>query len=304
MLEVLDGLSYKIINELGEDISGGKINFDNAVQLEGWIFRWNGEGVKGNDISGNGMLNEQKKENNLNTNQNIANKDFTLMKIISLALVDAINPCALAVLLLMLTSILAYSPKDKRNLILSGFAFIFSIFIMYLFYGLVIIKFIKLVQLISSLRIWVYNFFGGLAIVLGFLNIKDYIFYKPGSVGTEMPLFMRPKVKSIIEKITSPFGAFSMGIFVTLFLLPCTIGPYIICCGLLSVQNIVNSLPMLLLYNFIFVLPMIFILAFVVFGLRKVEDVSVWKENNIHKLHLVEGIIMLSLGLVMLLGWI
>jgi len=307
MLKVLESLSYKTLNDLSEDISGGEINFENAVQLDGWIFRWNGDNVKGGNINNTGVLNTEKnnKQNNISiVNKNINNQDFTLTKIISLALVDAINPCALAVLLLMLTSILAYNPKDKRNLVLSGLAFIISIFIMYLFYGLIIIKFIKLVQLITSLRVWVYKSFGVLAIILGILNIKDYIKYKPGSVGTEMPLFMRPKVKAITEKITSPSGAFLMGIFVTLFLLPCTIGPYIICCGLLSMQNIINSLPLLLLYNFIFVLPMIFILAFVVFGLRKVEDISVWKENNINKLHLVEGIIMFLLGAVMLFGLI
>ena len=45
---------------------------------------------------------------------------LTIAKIISLAIVDSINPCALAVLTLMLIAILTYNPKDKRNVLLIG----------------------------------------------------------------------------------------------------------------------------------------------------------------------------------------
>lgn len=302
---ILDSISYTKIDELKEDISGGKINFENAVRINGWVFKWNGGGVqKINNNIGEALSDIEEIGNTNIENNNINNKDFTIAKIMSLAVVDAVNPCAFAVLLLMLTTILTYNPKDKRNLILSGLAFIISIFVMYLFYGLVIIKFMKLVEVITSTRVWIYNIFGLLALILGILNIKDFFNYKPGSVGTEMPLFMRPKVKGIIERITSPVGAFLVGIFVTLFLLPCTIGPYVICCGLLSMQNILDSLPSLLLYNFIFVLPMFFILLFVVIGFRKVDDIAEWKANNIHKMHLFAGIVMFLLGISMLFNLI
>ena len=66
------------------------------------------------------------------------------------------------------------------------------------------------------------------------MNIKDYFKYTPGTIGTEMPMFMRPIAKSLIKNITRPRGAFIIGILVTLFLLPCTIGPYIIVGNLLS----------------------------------------------------------------------
>ena len=35
-----------------------------------------------------------------------------------------------------------------------------------------------------------------------------------------MPLKLRPRMKSIVKRITSPKGAFVIGLFVTLFLLP------------------------------------------------------------------------------------
>jgi len=60
--------------------------------------------------------------------------------------------------------------------------------------------------------------------------------------------------------VLSPIGAFGIGILVSLFLLPCSSGPYIVILGLLSAQsNELNLLGMgyLVLYNFIFILPML-----------------------------------------------
>jgi cytochrome c biogenesis protein CcdA len=43
----------------------------------------------------------------------------------------------------------------------------------------------------------------------------------------EVPLAWRPAMHKIIKKATSPIGAFIVGFVVSLFLLPCTSGPYI-----------------------------------------------------------------------------
>jgi len=225
-------------------------------------------------------------------------------KIISLAFVDAINPCALAVLTLMLITILTYNPKDKKKILYSGLAFTLSVFIMYLIYGLIIIKFFQLIQGLSSIRVYLYKCLGVAAIIIGSLNIRDYISYRPGNVATEMPLMTRPKVKKLISKITSPKGAFTAGLFVTVFLLPCTIGPYVIAGGILSAMEIIKTIPPLILYNAIFVLPMLIITGLVYKGVSKVEDISGWKDKNIKILHLVAGIIMVLLGITMLTGWI
>jgi len=229
---------------------------------------------------------------------------LTLTKIISLAVVDAVNPCAIAVLALMLIAIITYNPRDRKNVLLAGFAFVLSVFVMYFFYGLIIIKFLQIVQALTSVRLLLYKILGGIAVVIGILDIKDFFFYKPGGFATEMPLSLRPKVKKIISGITSPKGAFGVGLFVTLFLLPCTIGPYIIAGGILSFFEILSAIPWLLIYNIIFISPMVAITIIVYCGVSRVEDVSSWKEKNIRKLHLVAGIIMFLLGLGMLMGWI
>jgi cytochrome c biogenesis protein CcdA len=140
--------------------------------------------------------------------------------------------------------------------------------------------------------------------ILGALNIKDFFFYKKGSFATEMPIFLRPRVKRAIEKVTSTGGAFIIGFFVTLFLLPCTIGPYIVASGLISGLTFVKTIPWILYYNLIFLIPMIIIVLLVYFGFTRVEDVSGWKEKNIRKLHLIAGILLFLVGLSLLMGWI
>ncbi len=270
---LLGKIDFSEVDSKKISLSGSNVEFDNAIEFK---------------TTRNGI--EAKSE------------ELTLAKLLSLAAVDAVNPCALAVLTLMLVAILTYNPKKRKNLLWAGLAFASSVFVMYLIYGLIIIKFFQLIQALTSIRLILYKILGGLAILLGVLNIRDFFVYTPGTIGTEMPLKLRPKMKKMIEKVTSPKGAFVIGLFVTVFLLPCTIGPYVIAGGILSASELIATIPPLLLYNLIFVLPMI-ILSFCVYkGFAKVQDISGWKDRNIKKLHLFAGIIMILLGIAMVLG--
>ena len=231
--------------------------------------------------------------------------DFTLGKITLLALADSVNPCAIAVLAMILISILIQNPEKGKRVLYAGLAFVSAIFIGYVFYGIVLVQFFKtFAEFLGNNSNYVYKGLAILAMVLGALNIKDFFLYKKGSFATEMPLFLRPKVKRTIEKITSPLGAFIIGFVVTLFLLPCTIGPYIVASGLISGLKFIETIPWLLYYNLIFVIPMIIIVGIVHFGFSRVEDVSRWKERNIKKLHLIAGILLFLVGLSLLVGWI
>lgn len=231
--------------------------------------------------------------------------DLTIGKITALAAADAVNPCAIAVLTLVLIAILTANPKDRKKVLLGGLSFTLAVYILYLAYGFVFIQAFKtFVHSIATIRIYFYNVLAVLAILFGLLNIRDFIRYNPGHLGTEMPLFMRPKVKRIISKVTSPKGAFLAGIFVTVFLLPCTIGPYIIASGILSYLDFVKTIPWLLYYNLIFVLPMVIITLVIYIGYSTVDRVSGWKDYHIRGLHLIAGILLVLLGIAMIFGWI
>jgi len=226
---------------------------------------------------------------------------LTLGKITALAFADAVNPCEMAVLVMVLIAILIQNPQNRKKVFYSGIAFSSAIFLGYLFYGIAIIYLLSnFSNVLRNYSTYIYDSLGVLAIILGALNIKDYFMYRPGGIATEMPMRIRPRVKLLINKITSPIGAFAIGFLVTVFLVPCTMGPYLIASGLLSPLGIMKSIPWLLYYNFIFILPMVIITFLVSWGFKEVGEVSGWKEKNIKKLHLIAGILLLGIGLLMI----
>ena len=227
----------------------------------------------------------------------------TLITTLSLAAVDAINPCALAVMVIVLMTLLTQNPEKRHRVLAGGFAFTSAVFILYFLYGIIMVQFFaNAIPETGKYSYYIFKGFGIFAIVLGVLNLKDYFAYKPGGIATEMPLSLRPRMKLLIKNITSPKGAFWTGILVTLFLLPCTIGPYIIFSGDVSTMSFFKTLPWLLLYNLIFILPMIGVTLAIYFGVTTVDKVSGWKELNIKKLHLIEGLILIILGILMFTG--
>jgi len=117
---VLENVDYNVIEPRPVALSGKEIHFDNAIELDGWLFQWNGKGVKGTKNKINEMQTYEEK---------YEDRSFTFTKIVSLAAVDAINPCALAVLTLMLIAILTYNPKKKTKILLAGIAFTTSVFL-------------------------------------------------------------------------------------------------------------------------------------------------------------------------------
>ncbi|HNR52896.1 MAG TPA: cytochrome c biogenesis protein [Candidatus Dojkabacteria bacterium] len=288
-------LEGKKTNNLTIKISGAEEVYDYGISVGSWNILWRGDAPQGTSTGSNTSVDEP---------QTATDSNISILKVIGLALTDSINPCALSVLLMMLIAVTTYHPKDRKQILWSGLAFIAAVFITYFIYGLLIVKAFEVLQSFSNIRLYLYKGLAIGAIVLGLLDLKDFFFYKPGGVGTEMPLFLRPKVQKILAKVTSPLGAFGLGMFVTLFLLPCTIGPYIILGGMLSFGEFFQSVPILSLYNLIFVLPMIVIVFLIFFGSKDIKQISSWKEKNIRFIHLVIGLVFVLLGTAMLLGWI
>ena len=156
--------------------------------------------------------------------------DWTeFLKITSLALADSVNPCELAILVMVLVAIMTHNPEKRNKVLIGGFAFVSAVYLAYLFYGIILVQlFQSVTEWMRAYSLYIYNGLAILAMIIGALNIKDYFMYKPGSLATEMPLFMRPIAKKTINGITSAKGAFLIGFIVTLFLLPCTMGPYMV----------------------------------------------------------------------------
>jgi len=86
--------------------------------------------------------------NNTNSS-NETHSELTFAKIVSLAAVDAINPCAFAVLILILVAILTANPEKKSKVLWSGFAFALAVFLTYFVYGSIIIIFFQAIKALN-----------------------------------------------------------------------------------------------------------------------------------------------------------
>ncbi len=229
---------------------------------------------------------------------------FNLGTISLLALVNSVNPCQIAMLILVLVTILSQNPEKKKKVLLSGFAFISAVYIGYLFYGIILVQlFQTFTGVLKQNSVYIKDSFAIISMLVGGLQVKDFLFYKKGSFATEMPIWMRPKAKKFIERITSPVGAFLTGFIITLFLGPCTITPLLVATQSLSKFGLIGALPWLAYFNLIIVLPLIIITIVIYKGIVTTETVSQWKERNVRILHLIAGTLLLAVGISLILGW-
>jgi hypothetical protein len=205
------------------------------------------------------------------------------------------------VLVLILVGLLTGNPTGRRRVLLVGGAFTGAVFVCYLFYGVVLISAFRTESLIPW-RTLVIQGLGAAAVVIGALHLVRAA--KPVSAVplTAVPEGLRPLMKRAIESATSPAGALVAGALVALFLLPCTIGPYVVGCGMLATLGTVDTAGYLLLYNAIFVLPMVAITLAIGFGVGEIDRVAAWRDEKVRFLHLVSGIVMIAIGAAMLVG--
>lgn len=214
------------------------------------------------------------------------------------ALSDSINPCAFAVMLLLLSTILTRH-KSRRKTLLSWWLFALAVFLTYLAMGIWIFSALATANntFVLKLVVWI------LGIIVWLANLKDFFRYGKGFV-MEVPFSRRPKMQSIIDKVSWPWWAFLVGIIVSLFLLPCSSGPYFTILGYLSSQstNITTRWYIyLIVYNLIFVLPMLAIAILVGFGWASVDKLAKIKHEKTKLIHLIVGLLMLGLGAYVLL---
>jgi cytochrome c biogenesis protein CcdA len=210
------------------------------------------------------------------------------------AVADAANPCALAVLILLLATVI--SAKGKNYALLSGLMFSLAIFLSYLLMGLGLYHAITVFNIGKYLSVGA----GILAIIIAIANFKDVFWYGQVFI-MEVPISWRPKMQEIIRKATSPWSAFGIGFIVSLFLVPCASGPYVaILARLAEKTDITKTVSLLMLYNLAFVSPMIIITLAMYFFNVKMRNLENWRKDNLTTLHAIIGTVMLLLGIYLI----
>ena len=221
---------------------------------------------------------------------------LTIPAVVLAAAADSVNPCTFAVLVLLLGTLLVAGRRGK--VLQAGLAFVSAIYISYFLMGIGIFTAIQTAGVQRPFILAV----SSLAILLGLWNIKDYFAY--GKWFTiEVPQRWRPLVKRLTSSVVSVPGAFAVGVLDSLFLLPCSSGPYIAILGLLSKTTTrTTGILYLLFYNLIFVLPLLLITLGVHFGFTTTARAERWRSQRLGKLHFVSGAVMFLLGVGMIVA--
>lgn len=219
----------------------------------------------------------------------------TIGTVAGVAAIDSINPCAIGVLILMISVLLAGRKSMKKILVLGGI-YILTIFVVYLLAGL------GLVYFFTSLPLYLIQYIsitiGTLIIFAGLIEIKDFFWYGRW-FSLSIPVKFSKKLDVYAKRTTIP-GIILLGVFVSAVELPCTGAPYLAIITLLSQYFDFTAFLLLVLYNIIFVIPLIIILLLVASG-KKLYDIKKWKQSNRPYMRLLTGLLLIALGWLLML---
>lgn len=219
----------------------------------------------------------------------------TIGTVLITAAIDSINPCAIGVLILMLSVLLA-SKKSTKRMVFLGLAYIFAVFAVYFLAGLGLTYFFAKIPLYITEYLSI--IVGILIIAAGILEIKDFFWYGKGFSLTIPPIFAK-RLHNYSSK-TTIFGIMFLGAFVSAVELPCTGAPYLAIITLLSQYFDFTALLLLIAYNIVFVSPLIIILILVASG-KKLHEIKRWKQANRAYMRLFIGLLLVAMGWLLIL---
>ena len=215
-----------------------------------------------------------------------------LILLIGTALIEGINPCGFAVLIVLLASILLV--KSKRRVLYVGLAFIASVFATHLFVGFGIMEFYTLSGMSPIMRSIVIV----IVLLAGIINVLDFWRDKPMLA---IPAFLKPQLGKLASYASIP-AAMLLGFLSTIAGISCT-GPLY-----LTMLDLIAAVPSkmviyLLLYNLFYALPLFVIFAIVYKGTSP-EEAEEWRKGKRRYMKLIGGLVMLALGIAMLFGFV
>tara|TARA_Y100000310_G_C20701911_1_gene830795 strand:+ start:7803 stop:8513 length:711 start_codon:yes stop_codon:yes gene_type:complete len=228
--------------------------------------------------------------------------DLTIPLVIGAALLDSINPCVFGVLIFLI-AFMTKVFKSKHRMLLGGLFYTSVVYVTYLLLGLGFLK----VTVSLGFSFIVYWIAALIAIAAGLLEIKDYFAYGKGfslqmipGAGERIKMYTKQMAK--VQK-KSPWMSFLMagllGIFVVFVELPCTGAPYLAILALIGEGSYGQALPLLLLYNLVFILPLFLIIGVAYFGTSS-KKLEAWRKKHRGYMRLAVGTFLIALGLYMI----
>jgi len=231
---------------------------------------------------------------NATANQTNSQQIITLPLIAVAAAADSINPCAIGVLIFLIGFLLLSSGKNYGRTVRIAAIYILTVYIVYFIAGVGILEILSKLSFLSVVT----KIFGAGVAVLGLINIKDAIQNKTSGT-LAIPTSAKPLIEKWVYRASLP-AAIILGIIVASVELPCTGGMYLAILTLMANTVSRNTAIMwLLIYNFIFVLPLIIITFLFVRGFEA-EKLQNWMEKHKKKSRMIMGLVLLITGAVLL----
>ena len=202
-------------------------------------------------------------------------KSFGVFTVVFAGLVDGLNPCAFATLIFFV-SYLTLSGRKGREILMVGAVFTLGVFLAYLVVGLGFYKVLDLLgDLLTTVGRWVYGLTALLCAGLAVFSFLDFLKARRGEIGDmalNLPHSLRIRINAVIRsgRKSRAFiaGAFVTGIVVSFLELACTGQVYLPTIVFVISQPAmrVRALLFLVLYNLLFILPLVVVFFLVYYG--------------------------------------
>ncbi|MEK6916299.1 MAG: cytochrome c biogenesis protein CcdA [Nanoarchaeota archaeon] len=242
-------------------------------------------------------FNENKDNLKAPENKKYEDNFFSLLPLVLVTgFFDGFNPCAFGVLLFFVAFLFTIK-RTKKDIVKTGIIYIASIYIAYFLIGLGLLRAI----VVFSDAHFMAKLGAYLIIVLGVLNIASY--FIPKVPLPKIPKFVVPTIKKYMYATTLP-TIFILGFLVGLCTFPCSGGVYVAILGLLAANTTYSQgLLYLVLYNIMFVLPLIILFMFA--SNKKVTDkMQKYEMSKKKEIKLISGVLMFALGIAILIWFV
>ncbi len=224
-------------------------------------------------------------------------ENIGLLAVIIAGIVDSINPCAFGVLIFLMVALLNLG--SRKRALKAGLLYSLIVFLVYFGVGLGLFN---IIQQFTGIRGLIYIAVGLIILTLALIELRDYFATKNNR---DAILRISPKIKPFIEKKSKKgtiLAIMTLGVVVALFELPCTGGIYLGIISLLT-NGSITAYIYLLIYNLIFVLPLI-ILTFLVYWGISPKRLEAWNTSEKAWMRLAAAIVMfLIAGYLIYVGY-
>ena len=229
-------------------------------------------------------------------------QNLALPAVIAAATANSLNPCAIGTLIFLLVYLVVFAETSKAKVLKTGLLYIGVMFVTYFTLGFLFYS--NLQQLLinptyKTISYYLKLILAALIILAGLINLKDVKWPNVGP-SLEIPKRFRPFLGTLVTRATYPATAL-LAFFVTILETPCAFPLYAGTIGVLSKCNL-SSLRLfgyLVLYNLIFVLPLIILLV-VIWGGTELVRIKEWEHKYRSKLKLITGTMLTLMGTVLL----